>query len=70
MRIQKCVICRKPLNDGIMVYNKGICKNCEERILNDDMETDFYNYYLYCIRKNIVPWILRGEDYRCQNYPW
>ncbi|MCY6960629.1 sigma factor G inhibitor Gin [Clostridium brassicae] len=70
MKKQKCIICRKPLNDGIMIYRKGICKNCEERIINTDQETDFYNHYICCIKKNVSHWILRGEDYKCQNYLW
>lgn len=70
MEKRKCIICRKPLNDGIMICGRGICKNCEERILNAKLGTDFYEYYINCIKKNIVHYVLKREDCRCQSYPW
>ncbi|MCY6354792.1 sigma factor G inhibitor Gin [Clostridium sp. ZS2-4] len=69
MRKQKCIICGKPLNDGIMIYGRGICKCCEERITNAEIGTDFYEYYIQCIKKAIAHYMIRGVDYRCQNYP-
>ena len=68
MKRQGCIICRKPLNSGIMVNGKRICKSCEERLINAEMDTDFYEYYKDCIRKTIVQTELRGEDTRCQSY--
>ncbi|MTK13788.1 MAG: sigma factor G inhibitor Gin, partial [Clostridiaceae bacterium] len=46
MKKQSCIICGKPLNNGIMIYGRGICKCCEERLVNLDDTTDFYNYYM------------------------
>ncbi|MCY6484777.1 sigma factor G inhibitor Gin [Clostridium aestuarii] len=69
MQKRKCIICRKPLNDGIMINGRGICKNCEERIINSENGTDFYEYYINCIKKTIVHYMIRGVDYKCQNYP-
>lgn len=68
MKKQSCIICRKPLNDGIMVNGRGICHCCEERITKADVETDFYDYYMECIKKNLTEPMLRGEDCSCQNY--
>nr|WP_026050909.1 MULTISPECIES: sigma factor G inhibitor Gin [Clostridium] len=63
-----CIICRKPLEDGIIIYGRGICKCCEERLLKMDVNTDFYEFYKNCIRKNIVQLIQRGVNEECQNY--
>lgn len=68
MKKQECIICRKPLTSGIIVNGKRICKCCEERLTNTKMDTDFYEYYKDCIKKNIVQVILKGEDFRCQSY--
>jgi hypothetical protein len=68
MKRQTCIICRKPLNGGIMINGKRICKCCEERLINSDMDTDFYNYYKNCIKNTIVQIALKGEESRCQNY--
>jgi hypothetical protein len=68
MKRQVCIICRKPLNNGIIVNGKRICKSCEERLINAEMDTDFYEYYKNCIKNTIVETELRGEDTRCQNY--
>ncbi|MDU4892297.1 MAG: sigma factor G inhibitor Gin [Clostridium sp.] len=63
-----CIICRKPLNDGIIVYGKGICESCEKRLLIIDEETDFYDFYKNCIKKNLVRLIPRGVNENCRDY--
>lgn len=68
MKKQVCIICRKPLNSGIIVNGKRICKPCEERLVNSEMNTDFYEYYKECIKKNIIQFTLKGEETTCQNY--
>ncbi|MCM0647082.1 sigma factor G inhibitor Gin [Clostridium swellfunianum] len=68
MKRHTCIICRKPLNSGIIVNGKRICKSCEERLINAEIGTDFYEYYKNCIKKTIVYTELKGEDSRCQNY--
>ncbi|MCM8709658.1 sigma factor G inhibitor Gin [Clostridium sp. SYSU_GA19001] len=68
MKKQVCIVCRKPLNSGIIINGKRICKCCEERLVNSDINTDFYEYYKDCIKKNIVQFMLRGEEVTCQNY--
>jgi len=68
MKKQSCIICRKPLNDGIMINGRGICRCCEERITKADVETDFYQFYKECIKKNLTEPMLRGVDSSCQNY--
>jgi hypothetical protein len=66
---QSCIICGKPLNDGIMINGRGICINCEKRIINSKTDTDFYDYYERCIRKKIVHYMVKGEDFDCPDYP-
>ncbi len=68
MNKHNCIICGKPSNDGIIINGIGICKNCEERLVNSNIETDFYSYFKECIRKSIVQSLLKGADTNCQNY--
>ncbi|SHI02284.1 sigma factor G inhibitor Gin [Clostridium grantii] len=65
---QSCIICGKPLNDGIMINGRGICINCEKRIINSKTGTDFYDYYEKCIRRKIVHYMSKGEDFDCPDY--
>ncbi|NEU03960.1 sigma factor G inhibitor Gin [Clostridium senegalense] len=48
-----CIICNKS-NDGIIVYGRKICIECEKKIINTDLNTDFYLFYNKCIRKKLV----------------
>jgi len=68
MKNHTCIICRKPLKNGIIINGKGICKSCEGRLVNSQWNTDLYEYYKDCIKKNLVQAILRGEDSDCPNY--
>lgn len=63
-----CIICRKPLNNGIIVCGKGICETCEKRLLIIDRETDFYDFYKNCIKKKLVQLIPRGVNDNCRDY--
>ncbi|MDU1414527.1 MAG: sigma factor G inhibitor Gin [Clostridium sp.] len=65
---RECIICRKPLDDGIMLYGQRICKGCEERLLTLQYDTDFYEFYKNCIRKNVVQFVPRGVNNDCQDY--
>lgn len=64
-----CIICKKPLNNGIIIYGQGICKECEERITSLQIGTDFYEFYKSCIKKNLVQVMTRGVSDKCQDYP-
>ena len=68
MNKHNCIICGKSSKDGIIVYGTGICKCCEERLVNIDIETDFYSYYKECIKRTIVQLLLKGADSNCQDY--
>lgn len=71
MKKQQCIICRKPLNNGIIINGRGICKSCEERLIKEDINTDFYIYYKDCLKRTVTQSVLRGEDNYCQrNYHW
>jgi predicted methyltransferase len=54
MAKQRCIICRKALNNGIIINGRVICKSCEGRVVNSKINTDFYNYYRDCIKKTLV----------------
>lgn len=68
MKKQSCIICGKPLNDGIMIYGRGICHCCEKRLMYLELDTDFYTHYKECLRKSVVQAIIRGEKISCQSY--
>lgn len=63
-----CIICRKPLESGIILYGKGICPSCEQRLLETSIDTDFYEFYKNSIKKNLSQLVIRGVDKECQNY--
>jgi len=65
---KECIICRKPLDNGILIYGRRICENCERRLLTIETSTDFYKFYKNCIKKNIVQLIPRGVNDKCQDY--
>lgn len=68
MKKQRCIICGKSINSGIMIYGRVICKCCEERLVKLDCDTDFYDYYMERIRKVIVQDVIRGEEISCRSY--
>ncbi|MGE5626716.1 MAG: sigma factor G inhibitor Gin [Solirubrobacterales bacterium] len=68
MKKPSCIICGKALNDGIIIDRKGICRHCEEKLINEKPDTDFYEYYKFCIRKNIASNFLKREGRYCLNY--
>jgi len=63
-----CIICGKPLNDGIIISGRGICRHCEEKLMITKLDTDFYEYYKFCIRKSIAQNLLKEEEKYCQIY--
>ena len=65
---KQCIICGKPLNNGIIINGRGICRCCETRMISTEIDTDFYNYYINCLRRTIVQNLLKGEDLRCHSY--
>ena len=68
MNKKMCIICGKPLNDGIIINGRGICRKCEKRIVSCPMDTDFYEYYRICIKRVLQKCKYRGVNLRCQNY--
>ncbi|MFA9397008.1 MAG: sigma factor G inhibitor Gin [Clostridiaceae bacterium] len=59
---QNCIICGKPLKNGIIICGRKICGSCEIRLINSNMDTDFYEYYKDCVKRNLTKEILeRGE---------
>ncbi|WP_373899504.1 sigma factor G inhibitor Gin [Haloimpatiens sp. FM7315] len=68
MNKKNCIICGKPLNSGIIIKGRRICASCEKRIVKCHMDTDFYEYYKNCIKRNFASYMLRGEDLTCQDY--
>lgn len=68
MKKQCCIICGRPLNDGIIINGIRMCNTCERNILNIKMNTDFYIHYKNRIKKSIIYTIIRGVNTGCQNY--
>lgn len=58
---QRCIICRKALSNGIMIYGRSICKSCEDRLIKSDVDTDLYKYYRDCIKKTVAVSVLKDE---------
>ncbi|SHK74748.1 Inhibitor of sigma-G Gin [Clostridium cavendishii DSM 21758] len=48
-----CIMCNKTSKNGIIIRGKYICSECETKIVNSDINTDFYEYYKNHIKKNI-----------------
>lgn len=48
-----CIVCNKTSKNGIIIKGKHICRECENKIVNSDVNTDFYEYYKNHIKKNI-----------------
>lgn len=68
MKKKYCIICGKPLSNGIIIYGRGMCISCEKRLLKLENNLDFYEYYKQRIKKTIVRFIIKGEIIHCQNY--
>ncbi|GIM30023.1 protein CsfB [Clostridium polyendosporum] len=56
-----CIICGKHCENGIIIKGKVICSSCEEKLVSCEIGTDFYEYYKDCIKKHLVPSILRDN---------
>jgi len=49
----KCAICSRNLNAGIGILGKFVCDECEEVLVNLDIEDHSYDVYKELIKKNI-----------------
>ncbi|MBU5591697.1 sigma factor G inhibitor Gin [Clostridium sp. MSJ-4] len=63
-----CILCRKSINDGIIINGKYICKACEDRLVNANVETDFYEYYKECIKKHLVEHMVKSNYLNMEQY--
>lgn len=68
MEKKSCIICRKPLNDGIMIKGRRICYECEKRLIKEDVNTDFYEYFKDRIKRSIIRYTIKGEEKKCGDY--
>lgn len=68
MEKNTCIICKKPLNDGIMIKGRRICCECELKMIRAQIDTDFYEYFKEKIRRSIVHCMIKREREGCQNY--
>ncbi|SMC27291.1 Inhibitor of sigma-G Gin [Clostridium acidisoli DSM 12555] len=66
MKKHNCIICNRPLENGIIVNGKGICNNCESRLVNLQVGNDFYEYYKHCIKKKFIHFKVVPDN--CQDY--
>lgn len=51
--MNNCIICTKN-NSGINIYGLKICLECEKKVINTDLSTDFYKFYSKCIKNRLV----------------
>ncbi|CAM2903540.1 sigma factor G inhibitor Gin [Hathewaya histolytica] len=65
MKKKSCIICRKPLNDGIMIKGRRICSDCEARLIKEDINTDFYEYFKDRIKRSITRYTIKGVEKEC-----
>lgn len=63
-----CIICRSNKNDGIIIYGKKICRSCEKKISEVDMDSKLYEYYKLLIREKLVKPTIKGECGIWKNY--
>ena len=49
-----CIICGKTNCRGIVIMDKKICLECEEKAVKADVKSDFYEDYKDKIFKNVV----------------
>lgn len=49
-----CIICGKTNCGGIIILDKKICLECEEKAINADVKSEFYSDYKDKITKNVV----------------
>lgn len=49
-----CIICGKTNCRGIVIMDKKICLECEEKAVRADIKSDFYSDYKDKIIKNVV----------------
>jgi len=64
----KCIVCGKSIQEGIIVNSRFICLKCEERMVNSNIDTDFYNYFIDVLKKSRINKLdTKGESINCQN---
>ncbi|MGL4762627.1 MAG: sigma factor G inhibitor Gin [Sarcina sp.] len=49
-----CIICGKTNSRGIVIMDKKICLECEEKAVKADVKSEFYEDYKDKIFKNVV----------------
>lgn len=57
----RCIFCGRPLNDGIIIFERKICKECLLNIQTALPNSLYYDYYVNSIRREITKEILKGE---------
>lgn len=57
----KCIVCGKAHENGIIICGKKICRSCEENLIECEANTDFYKYYMNCIKKQLTPHIIKNS---------
>lgn len=53
-----CYICRKERENGIMIGKSLICKECENEIINMDIDNIEYNFYKNRIKEAFLNLII------------
>ncbi|WP_066871100.1 sigma factor G inhibitor Gin [Clostridium mediterraneense] len=49
-----CIICGKTGSPGILILDKKICTCCEQKAIDSDIDSEFYEFYKEKIKSNLV----------------
>ncbi|MCL6585072.1 MAG: sigma factor G inhibitor Gin [Anoxybacillus sp.] len=52
---ETCIVCEQPKEQGIHIYTKFLCIDCEKEIVRTDMIDPKYRFYLQQLKK-IMNW--------------
>lgn len=50
-----CVVCEQSKKNGIHLYTRFICKDCEAEIISTDTGDERYRFYLRQLKKVLHP---------------
>ncbi|MFR5265756.1 sigma factor G inhibitor Gin [Clostridium sp.] len=53
IRNKICIICGRVGKDGILIRNKKICSSCEQKAIEAEVTSEFYEFYKNRIKENI-----------------
>ncbi|WP_070121508.1 sigma factor G inhibitor Gin [Bacillus marinisedimentorum] len=52
---ETCVVCEEPKANGIHLYTRFICRECEKEMVKTDTSDERYHFYLKQLKKVLQP---------------